>query len=72
MTQKNTPPLPSGTAVTFDIAQGAAVGEGIIRDADNDDGWLYRLDVVSGDRADGHRNADGELWVCEFEVESRG
>ena len=33
-----------------------------------DDGWLYRIDVVSGDRLDEHRGEEGQLWVCDFEV----
>jgi len=57
-----------GTQVRFDIAQGLALGEAIIRAADYDDGWLYLLDVMSGDRGDSHRNEFGELWVCDFEI----
>jgi hypothetical protein len=26
------------------------------------------IDVVRGDQAGLHRTADGELWLCEFEV----
>jgi len=62
-------PLKPGTRVRFDIAQGLAVGEGIVCEADYDDGWLYRIDVTGGSRGDIHRGADGELWVCEFEVQ---
>ena len=61
-------PLEVGTQVAFDIAQGHAVGTAIITAAEYDDGWLYRLDVLEGDRAEAHRDEHGELWVCEFEV----
>lgn len=49
------------------------VGEchGIITAAEYDDGWLYRIDVIAGDRLDDHRDDKGELWVCEFEVQRR-
>ena len=57
-----------GTQVDFNIAQGHAVGKGVILAAEYDDGWLYHIDVLSGDRADAHRNQHGELWVCEFEL----
>ena len=61
-------PLKSGTPVAFDIAQGLAVGNGVVTAAEYDDGWLYRIAVTDGDAADTHRNKAGELWVCEEEV----
>ena len=61
-------PLPVETEVQFDIGQGLSVGKGIVRAAEYDDGWLYRIDVREGDPADIHRNEQGELWVCDFEV----
>jgi hypothetical protein len=61
-------PLQPGMRVRFDIAQGQATGEGVVREAEYDDGWLYRIDVLSGDRADAHRRDDGQLWLCDFEV----
>ena len=63
-----TTPLPPGTQVEFDIGQGLAAGRAAIIAAEYDDGWLYQLDVVAGDHAADHRNAAGELWVCDFEV----
>lgn len=58
-----------GTPVAIDIAQGLAVARGIVTDALRDaDGWLYRINITEGDRCDEHRNADGELWVCGFEI----
>ena len=62
-------PLPNGTRVRFDIAQGHAVGAGAITGGDFDEGWLYRIEVEEGDGADMHRNTGGELWVCDFELE---
>jgi hypothetical protein len=35
---KKTPPLPIGTRVQIDIAQGMDVAKGVIRDAEYDDG----------------------------------
>jgi hypothetical protein len=32
---------------------------------------LYQIDVTDGDRADDHRNDNGEVWVCEHEVTPR-
>lgn len=61
-------PLPVGTPVNFNIAR-MHRGAGRITAAEYDYGWLYRIDVTSGDpEASMHRNADGELWVCDFEV----
>ena len=61
-------PLPNGTAVDVDIAQGLARCQGRIAEADYDDGWLYRIEVTTGDACDDHRNEKGDLWVCQFEV----
>ena len=61
-------PLPTGTPVAFDIAQGLAVGTGVVLKAEYDDGWAYHLEVTGGDAVDEHLNEDGELWVCDFEV----
>ena len=63
-----TPLLPPGTLVEFDIGQGLAAGRAAIIAAEYDDGWLYQLEVVAGDRADDHRNEAGELWACDFEL----
>jgi hypothetical protein len=62
------PPLPIGTHVDINISEGLSVAQGVIIDAQYDDGWAYRVDVLSGDHCDMHRTADGELWVCDFEV----
>jgi hypothetical protein len=61
-------PPPIHTEVDVDIAQGLARCRGRILEAEYDDGWLYRIEVTRGDACDDHRHADGELWVCEFEV----
>jgi len=61
-------PLPNGTAVAVDIAQGQARCRGRIVEADCDGGWLYRIEVATGDACDEHRNEKGDLWVCDFEV----
>jgi hypothetical protein len=66
------PPLPSGTRVRVNIAQGGAQCEGIIRGADYDEGWIYHIEVVVGDPGDEHRNGQGELWVCDFAVTPLG
>jgi len=63
-------PLSAGTTVDVDIAQGLARCRGRIVEAEYDDGWLYRVDVTGDDACDDHRNADGDLWVCQFEVET--
>jgi hypothetical protein len=41
----HTSPLPIGTQVAFDIAQGMATGRGVVIAAEYDDGWAYRLDA---------------------------
>jgi hypothetical protein len=69
---KKTPPLPIGTRVQIDIAQGMDVAKGVIRDAEYDDGWSYRVDVTGGDDCREHRDQAGELWVCDFEVHPLG
>jgi hypothetical protein len=65
---KKTPPLPIGTQVQIDIAQGMDVAQGIIRDTEYDDGWSYRVEVTGGDDCRQHCNQAGELWVYDFEV----
>jgi len=66
------PPLSAGTPVTINVAQGMSIARGVITAAEYDDGWLYRIDITDGDDCQIHRNADGELWVCEFEVAPSG
>ncbi len=71
MQRARTEPLPAGTPVSVNIAQGRAVAEGVIAESHWDDGWLYRVDVTGGDGCDEHRDGDGQLWVCDFEVTAR-
>ena len=61
-------PLPIHTEVDVDIAQGLTRCRGRIVEAEYDDGWLYRIEVTEGHACDDHRNADGDLWICQFEV----
>ena len=61
-------PLPNGTVVDVDIAQGLAHCQGRIAEAEYDGGWLYRIEVTAGDAGDDHRNEKDDLWVCQFEV----
>ncbi|MCP4249372.1 MAG: hypothetical protein GY778_20200 [bacterium] len=62
--------LPNGTQVHVCSKHFAEECDAVVVDATYDDGWLYRLDVTAGDRLDGHRNDDGKLWVCDFEVQT--
>ena len=58
-----------GTRVAISIDQGLQKAEGVVRDFYSDNaGTYYRLDVTGGDQCNEHRTADGELWVCQFEV----
>jgi len=58
-----------GTRVAVSIDQGLQKAQAIVREVETDDtGTAYRVDVTSGDQCDEHRTADGELWVCAFEV----
>ena len=58
-----------GTRVAISIDQGLQKAEGVVREVETDDGGTaYRVDVTSGDQCNEHRTADGELWVCQFEV----
>ena len=66
------PPLPVGTNVAINIAQGMSVAQGVIVAAEYDDGWMYRIDVTGGDDCQPHRNAEGQLWVCDCEVTPTG
>ena len=68
MPKTKKPPLKIGAPVEIDIAQGLAVARGVIAAADYDDGWMYRIDITSGDDCREHRNEAGELWVNDFEV----
>ena len=62
-------PIAIGTRVAVSIDQGLQKAEGVIREVQTDDsGTAYRVDVTSGDQCNEHRTADGELWVCAFEV----
>lgn len=67
--KRRTPRLANGTHVHVRSEHFAEECEGVITKGEYDDGWLYRIEVTSGDRLDAHRNEDGELWVCDFEVQ---
>ena len=69
MTATETTKLAVGTRVHVRSAHFGGQCEGVITATEYDDGWLYRIDVTSGDPLDEHRNDTGELWVCDFEVE---
>jgi hypothetical protein len=62
------PRIPDGTAVHVRSDHFAGECDAVVTAADYDGGWLYRVDVTTGDRLDGERNEQGELWLCEFEV----
>ncbi len=68
MSKPKKPPLKIGTPVEIDIAQGLAIARGVIAAADYDNGWMYRIEITSGDNCQQHRNEAGELWVNDFEV----
>lgn len=63
------PRLPDGTRVAVRSDHFAGQCEGVINMARYDEGWLYRIEVAVGDRLDSERNDEGELWVCDFEVQ---
>ena len=68
-TRKRPPRLPDGTPVHVRSDHFAEECDGVITAAEYDDGWFYRIEVTAGDRLDAHRHEDGELWVCDFEVQ---
>ncbi len=58
-----------GARVAISIDQGLQKADGVVRDFYSDDaGTYYRVDVTNGDLCNDHRAADGELWVCQFEI----
>jgi hypothetical protein len=65
-------PIAVGTRVAVRIAQGLRKAVGVVRAIESrstdDADTFYRVDVTEGDRCDEHRDADGELWVCPFEI----
>jgi len=76
----NRPPrIPNGTHVHVRSDHFAEECNGRVTKGHWDGGWLYRIEVTAGDRLDEHRNqpspggpasgGDGELWVCDFEVQ---
>jgi hypothetical protein len=62
------PRLPNRTVVYVASDHFEATASGRITKGQYDAGWLYRIDVLRGDRLDAHRNEQGELWVNDFEV----
>jgi len=74
------PRLPDGTRVHVRSEHFEEECDGVVREGEYDGGWLYRIEVTGGDRLDAHRTppaeprglwnpgAEGELWVCDFEV----
>ena len=70
-THTNRPPrLPNGTPVHVRSDHFPEECDGRITKGRRDGGgWVYRVEVTAGDRLDAHRNHEGELWVCDFEVQ---
>lgn len=63
------PKVAIGDRVAVRIDQGLQKAVGVVRAVETDDtDTFYRVDVAEGDRCDEHRNADGKLWVCPFEI----
>ena len=58
--------------MNIDIAQGDCIAQGVILEAEYDDGWHYRVEVTGGDDCNRHREQSGELWCCDFEVQPVG
>jgi hypothetical protein len=70
MTNRQLPErLRDGTPIHVRSEHFAEQCHGVITAAEYDDGWFYRMEVTAGDRLNAHRNDNGELWVCDFEVE---
>jgi hypothetical protein len=66
---ENASAIAVGTRVRISIDQGLQQAVGIVRAVETDEAdTFYRVDVTEGDRCDEHRTADGELWVCPFEI----
>ena len=76
------PRLPDGTRVHVRSEQFAEECDGVVMEGEYDGGWLYRIEVTAGDRLEAHRTPranpstlfdtpedEGELWVCDFEVQ---
>jgi hypothetical protein len=63
------PRLPDGTVVHVRSEHFVEECDGVISGAFYSYGWLYRIEVTAGDRLDAHRHDDGELWICDFEVQ---
>ncbi len=70
--KRRSPRLPDGTRVHVRSDHFAGECDGVIAAAEFDDGWLYRVEVIRGDRLARERNDAGELWVCDFEVQRTG
>ena len=71
MARKRTPRpprLPNGTRVHVRSDHFAEECDAVVTKGRWDDRWLYRVEVTAGDHLDEHRNQDGELWLCDFEV----
>ena len=66
---KRPPRLLNGTRIHVRSDHFEGECDGRITKGHYDGGWLYRIEVTAGDRLDEHRNQDGELWVCDFEVQ---
>lgn len=66
------PQWPDGTRAYVRSEHFVEECEGVITTGEYDGGWLYRVEVTNGDPLNAHRNEDGELWVCDFEVQPTG
>ena len=71
MTDKTTrpEPIPDGTRVHVRSDHFPEECDGVIREATYDEGWIYRIEVTSGDKPEAATNEDGSVWVCEFELQ---
>ena len=60
--------LPDGVRVRVSSPHFKEKCEGVVRDACYDEGWMYRIEVTSGDDPVMARESNGELWLLDSEV----
>ena len=67
--KRNRPPrLPNGTQVHVRSDHFAEECDAVVTKGEWDDGWLYRVNVTSGQTPKDAQHDDGTVWVWDFEV----
>lgn len=68
MSKRMSKRLANGTRIKVSSSHFSEKCTAIIRKGTFDCGWMYRIDVISGEVPEAARSTDGKIWVLDSEI----